>query len=133
MKVVLFSKKYDMKHLALFKLPFEESIFSWQTKENWFKSRCYLRIYWLSFDKAVVIVRDLSDKPGLAIIDGGEELITSVCSHFKLHLSKIMWLEHFPAENPEELDIYYGVQLTSNQMIRYKLTQNYVERLLSTE
>ena len=121
-----------MKHLSLFKLPFTESIFSWKTREDKVESRCYLRIYWLSFDKAVVIVSELSDNFGFSITDAGEELITLVCSHFKLTLSKIMWLEHFPTHNPQELDIYYGVQLFSNQIIRYQLTKKSVERLLST-
>ena len=122
-----------MEHLSLFKLPFEESIFTWPTKEDSVESRCYLRIYWVLFDKVVVIVSDLADNLGLSITDATEELITLVCSHFKLTLSKIMWLEHFPTQNTQELDVYYGVQLVSNQIIRYQLTKEYVERLLSTD
>ncbi len=83
-----------MEHLSLFKLPFKELIFTWQTKEVSVKSRCYLRIYWLSFDRAVVIVSDLSDNLGLPIIYGGKELINLLCSHFKLTLGKITGLPH---------------------------------------
>ena len=119
-----------MEHLSLFKLPFEESIFTWLTKEDSVESCCHLRIYWLSFDRAVVIVSDLSDNLGLSITDAVEELITLVCSNFKLTPSKIMWLEHFPTQNPQELDIYYGVQLVSNQIIRYQLTMEYIKTLL---
>ncbi len=121
-----------MEHLSLFKLPFEESIFTWQTKKDSVKSHCYLRIYWLYFDTAIVIVSDLSDNFGSPITDGGEELITLVCSHFKLARNKIMWLEHFPTKNSQELDTYYGVQLFSNQIVRYQLTKKDVERFLRT-
>ena len=121
-----------MEPLSLFKLPFEESIFTWQTKKESLKNRCYLRIYWLYFDTAIVIVSDLSDNFGSPITDGGEELINLVCSHFKLTRKKIMWLEHFPSKNSQEPGVYYGVQLFSNQIIRHQLTQRDVERLLST-
>ncbi len=131
-KLGVFGSFFLMEHLSLFKLPFEELIFTWQTKEVSVKSRCYLRIYWLSFNRAVVIVSDLSDNLGLPIIYGGKELINLLCSHFKLTLGKIMWLEYFPTQNSQKLDLYYGVQLFSNKIIRYQLTKEYVERLLST-
>ena len=116
-----------MKHLS--KLPFEESIFTWQTKEDLIESRCYLRIYWVLFDRAVVIVSDLADNLGLSITDATQELITLVCNQFKLTHSKIMWLEYFPVNNFQEFDIYYGVQLISNQIIRYRLSLQYIKRL----
>lgn len=121
-----------MEHLSLFKLPFEESIFTWQSKKHSVKSHCYLRIYWLYFDMAIVVVSDLSNNFGSSITDSVEELINLVCSHFKLTHKKVMWLEHFPTKNPQELDIYYGVQLFSNHVVRYQLTKQDVERLLST-
>ena len=121
-----------MEHISLFKLPFEESIFTWQTKKNSVNNSCYLRIYWLYFDTAIVIVSDLSDNCGSPITDAGEELINLVCSHYKLTRNKIMWLEHFPAKNSQKLDVYYGVQLFSNHLIRHQLTKQNLERLLST-
>ena len=117
-----------MKDLC--KLPFEESIFTWQPKEDLIESRCYLRIYWVLFDRAVVIVSDLADNLGLSITDATQELITLVCNQFKLTHSKIMWLEYFPVNHSQELDIYYGVQLVSNQIIRYQLSPQYIKRLL---
>ncbi len=107
-----------------------DTIFTWQPTEQEFDIQCHLLIYYLAYNQAVVIVRELADNPGQSITDNVIQLVNLVCYRFALATYKVMWLEHSPAEYRQDEDTYTLVMLTLNQVLRQRVTQQSLERLL---
>ena len=107
-----------------------DTIFTWQPAGQEFNSQCHLLIYYLSYARAVVIVTELVDNPGQSITDSVTQLVNLVCYRFGLAPSKVMWLEHSPAEYFKDEDTYTLVMLTLDQVIRQRVTQQSLEKLL---
>ena len=107
-----------------------DTIFTWQPAGQEIDSQCHLLIYYLAYNQAVVIVRKLGDNPGQSITDNTPQLVNLVCYRFGLAPYKVMWLEHSPAEYRQDEDTYTLVMLTINQVLRQRVTQQSLERLL---
>ncbi|MGB5710502.1 MAG: hypothetical protein WBM44_06295, partial [Waterburya sp.] len=95
-----------------------------------FDSQCRLRIYYLTFDKAVVIVSELANNPGKSIADTATQLIHLVCYRFGLAPYKVMWVEHFFSGYLKESETYDHVILTPGGITCQRVSQQYIENLL---
>lgn len=107
-----------------------DQIFTWQPPQQDFDSQCRLRIYYLTFDTAVVIVSELVDNPGKSIADSVSQLINLICYSFGLAPYKVMWIEHFPAGYLKEGETYNQVMLSPGGISCKRVNQPYIERLL---
>ena len=96
-------------------------IFTWQSKIAKTDCFCRLRIYKITFDKAVVIVSELPENPGRSIIGEELTLIPLVCHKFALNPTKTMLLEHYPKGYLKDLDRdprgYFKEEETYEQVI----------------
>jgi hypothetical protein len=61
-------------------------------------ARCGLEIIELPDGKTVVIATELSDNPGVSVTNFAEQLATLVCKMFHLDPTKLVWIEHYPAD-----------------------------------
>ena len=107
-----------------------DTIFTWQPDGQEIDNQCHLLIYYLAYNQAVVIVRDLGNNPGQSITDNVPQLVNLVCYRFGLAPSKVMWLEHSPPEYRQDEDTYNLVMLTLDLVLRQRVTQQSLERLL---
>ena len=107
-----------------------DTILTWRPHEQSFNSQCRLRIYYISFDMAVVIVTELEDNLGKSITDSAKQLIHLVCYHFGLALYKVMWIEHYPAGYLKEEETYDLVMLALGEVTCQRVSQQYLEGLV---
>ena len=94
---------------------------------------CRLRIYKITFDKAVVIISELEDYPDRSIKEELSTLIHLVCDDFKLSPAKTMWLEHYPAKHLQEKDIYEQVMLVQPHIYSTRISKQKIEALLGVK
>ena len=104
--------------------------FSWRPQGQSFDSQCRLRIYYLCFAQAVVIVSELEDNPGKSITDNAQQLIHLVCYRFGLAPYKVMWIEHYPAGYLKKSETYDLITLALGEVTCQRVSQHYIESLL---
>ena len=61
-------------------------------------ARCGLELIELVDGRTVVIATELSDNPGVSVTNFAEQLATLVCKMFHIDPTKLVWIEHYPAE-----------------------------------
>ncbi len=104
--------------------------FKWYSEIGQKQCECGLRIYKISFDKAVVIASELKDNPGRSITDEVITLINLVCYKFGLSPFKIMWIEHYPEGYLKEEDTYDEIWLTMFHVKSKRIKKENLEALL---
>lgn len=107
-----------------------DQIFSWRSQGQSFDSQCRLRIYYLAFNQAVVIITELEDNPGKSITDTAQQLIHLVCYRFGLAPYKVMWIEHYPAGDLKKSETYDLITLTLGRVTSQRISLHYLENLL---
>ena len=91
---------------------------------------CRLRIYKITFDKAVVIVSELENHPGRLIKEEVSVLIYLVCDDFELNPGKTMWVEHYPAGYLKDEETYDEVMLVQGYTYSTRIDKQKLEALL---
>ena len=107
-----------------------DHIFSWRPHGQSFDSQCRLRIYYLYFAQAVVIVSELEDNPGKSISDNAKQLIHLICYRFGLAPYKVMWIEHYPPGYLKKSETYDLITLTLGEVTSQRVSPHYLENLL---
>ena len=87
-----------------------------------------LRIYWVSWTKAIVIVSDITSLPGRKIADLTLQIIRLVKDCFDLFPNQIMLVEHYPISSLRE-DLYLHVLCVNNETMRYEISEDELSRL----
>ena len=87
-----------------------------------------LRIYWLSWTKAIVIASNITDLPGRKIADLTPQIIRFVSNNFDLSVEQFMLVEHYPISSLRE-DLYLHVLYVNNEVMRYEISEDTLMRL----
>ena len=110
-----------------------DTLFTWHSAIAKTDCQCRLKIYKITFDKAVVIVSELPDNPGRTITDEGLTLINLVCHQFALKPTKTMWLEHYPQGYLKVEENYDEVMLVRGQLRSQRINKQKIEALLGVK
>ena len=105
-------------------------IVNWLSQEDDELNQYRLRIYWLSWIKAVVVASDISCFPGRKIADITPRIIHLVDDCFELFSNNIMLIEHYPSDNLLGEDIYLHVLLRNNETMRYEINEHELTQLI---
>ncbi len=89
-----------------------------------------LRIYWLNWIQAVVVVSNITELPGRKIADITPRIICLVADCFDLFPSNIMLVEHYPRGNLLNKDVYFHVLFKNNETMRYLISKDELTRLI---
>ena len=106
---------------------------TWYSKTDQTQCKCRLRVYKVSFDKAIAILSELEDNPGRSIIDESSSLIHLVCDALALSPRKTMWVEHYPYGYLQEEDIYDEVMQVQGCTYSKKISKQKIEALLGVK
>ena len=87
-----------------------------------------LRIYWLSWTKAIVIASNITDLPGRKIADLTPQIIRFVSNNFDLSVERVMLVEYYPTSSLCE-DLYLHVLYVNNKAMRYEISKDMLMRL----
>ena len=107
--------------------------FKWYSETGHTECECGLRIYKITFDKAVVIASELNDNPGRSITDEAMTLINLICYKFGLSPSKIMWIEHKSEGYLKAEDTYDEIWLTMFHVQSRRIKKENLEALLGVK
>lgn len=110
-----------------------DTVITWYSQIAQSKCKCHLRIYKISFDKAIVIVSELEDNPGRSIADESSSLIYLVCDEFALSSSETMWFEHYPASYLKDDETYEQVTLVKDYTYSTRISKQKIEDLLGVK
>lgn len=107
-----------------------DTVFEWKEEGDADYKICRLRIYWLSWDTAIVIAINCSDKPVQRIDNTIKKIIFLIRHNYDLAPNKIMLIEHCPAENYSDEDTYLQIMLINNEAIRYEIDRSLLVELI---
>lgn len=107
-----------------------DTVFSWESETDLEPNKCRMRIYWITWEKAVVLATDLTDNPGCKIANVTKELIHFTSHIYDLAPCKIMLVEHYSSNEFLDEDIYLQVLLTNNEVIRQKIDKSKLIELI---
>ena len=110
-----------------------EQEFKWYSEIGKRDCECRLRIYKITFDKAVVIASELKDNSGCSITDEAITLINLVCYKFGLSPSKTMWVEHKSEGYLKSEDSYDEIWLSMFHVQSRRIKKQNLETLLGTK
>ena len=83
-----------------------DTIFLWKSTKSDTFNKYRIRIYWVTWEKAIVVVTEPSDNQDKKV-DNAIEKIASFCDRTcDLVRQKIMWIEHYPVGNSSDKDTY---------------------------
>lgn len=107
-----------------------DTVLNWIVEGDSKSNKCRVRIYWITWEKAIVIVTNITYYSGRKITDATKEIISFVTNIHSLSPSKLMLVEHYPASNLSEEDLYHQVLLTNNEAIRHEIDRSKLLKLL---
>ncbi len=134
-------KDLDIIHMEVRQVNLSESpaelsvdtLFTWYSEIAKQDCHCRLRIYKISFDKAVIIASELDDNPGRSITDEASKLIHLVCYRFGFAPYKIMWIEHYPVGYLKHDETYDEVTFLLGNISSKRITKQNLEALLGVK
>jgi hypothetical protein len=108
-----------------------DRVFSWESKVDHELNKCRIRIYWITWDKAIIIATDLTNIPERKIAKVTKEIISFINQSYNLTPSKMMLIEHYQINDLPEQDTYLQVLLTNQEVIKYEIDQRRLKELIS--
>lgn len=105
-------------------------IITWESEKDDELNQYHLHICWLSWDKTIVVVSDLTHFPGRKIADITPQIICWVSDCFDLCPHNIMLVEHYPSDNLLDEDRYLHVLFKNNEAMRYEIDKDKLTRLI---
>ena len=106
---------------------------TWYSETAQRHCECRLRIYKVTFDKAIVIVSEVQDNSGRSISEEVFTLIPRVCNEFALNPGKTMWVEHYPVGYLMEEETYNEVMLVMGYTSSKRIEKQKLEALLGVK
>ena len=107
-----------------------DTVFTWESEKDSQPNKCRIRVFWLTWEKTLVIVTELADNQGRQIASATLELIRLVANLYDLTHRKMMWIEHYPATTAVDEDTYLQVILLKNEAVRYEMERQQIEALI---
>lgn len=107
-----------------------DTILIWKSNQDNSSQKYHLRIYWVSWEKAILIIRKINDQPDEIIFNTTKELVYFVCQNYQLKPGKIMWIEHFAANKMFALDTYFQASIFNTEVVQHKVEQSKLETLI---
>lgn len=104
-------------------------IINWLSEEDDELNQYRLRIYLLSWVKAVVIASDITHFPGRKIADLTPRIVCLVSDYFDLCPSNMMLVEHYPISSLRE-DLYLHVLHVNNEAMRHEINEDELMQLI---
>ncbi|WP_019507790.1 hypothetical protein [Pleurocapsa sp. PCC 7319] len=105
-------------------------IVTWESKKDDELNQYRLRIYLLSWIKAIVVASDITHFPHRKIADITPQIIRMVGDYFDLCPRNIMLVEHYPSDNSQDKDIYLHILLKGDEIMRYEIEKDKLTRLI---
>ena len=106
-----------------------DTVFEWKSPGDRQLNKCRLRIYWLTWEKAIIIATNLSDRSQTQVGDATEEIISFANNYHNLAPNKIMLVEHYLTDDPLQ-DTYVQILLIDSEPIRYQVSQHELTELI---
>ncbi len=107
-----------------------DMLFTWYSEIAKGNCHCHLRIYKVTFDRAVIIVSELPNNPGRSITDEASTLINLVCYKFGFASYKVMWIEHYPPGYLKDGETYDEVVMAAGYISSKRTNRQSLEKLL---
>jgi len=107
-----------------------DTIFEWKEEDDSEYNICRLRIYWITWEKAVVITKNLSGDSSNSITDITKKVIYFTSHYYDLVSNKLMLIEHHSTDNSAEEDIYVQVVMTNDEAVRYEIQESQLVELI---
>ena len=105
-------------------------IVNWLSPEDDELNQYRLRIYWLSWVRAVVVASDITVYPGRKIANITPRIICLVRNRFNLFPNQIMLVEHYPLASVLDADVYFHLLIVNNEVIRYEISKDELTLLI---
>ena len=107
-----------------------DTIFEWKEEEDSEYNICRLRIYWITWEKAVVITKNLSEDSSNSITDITKKVIYFTNHYYDLVSNKLMLIEHYSTNDKAEKDIYVQVIITNDKAVRCEIQKSQLVELI---
>ena len=102
----------------------ETIIINWLSEEDDELNQYRLRIYWLSWIRAVVVASNITVFPCRRIIDITPQIICFACDYCDRFPDKIMLVEHYSLANVLDGDVYFHLLFVNNEITRYDMSKD---------
>ena len=110
-----------------------DTVFEWKSKGNHQANKCRIRIYWLTWETAIIIATDLQQNSSRQIASATQEIVRFATNFYNLAPNKTMLVEHYPVDNPAHEDTYLQVLLIKNKPIRYEIQKSKLVELIGKQ
>ena len=107
-----------------------DAVFSWHSEINCEPNACRLNIYWITWEKALVIATEITNHPGRKMHHAIQEIIEFAQNFYDLAPNKMMMLEHYKKANSSQEDTYFQVLVFGDEVIRYEIEKSSLIQLL---
>ncbi len=107
-----------------------DTVFEWIAEGDSDYSSCRLHIYWVTWDTAIVIARNLSNNPGRSIADIAEKIVFSINHSYDLAPNKTMLIEYHSTDDSFKEGTYLQVLLTNREAVRYEIDKSKLVELI---
>lgn len=107
-----------------------DTILLWKSNLDDSQHKYHLKIYWVSWSKAIIIIRKISDQASTIVVQTSKELVQFICQVYQLTPEKIMWVEHSTPSDLNNRDTYFQVIFLDTKAVKYELEQKKLERLI---
>ena len=123
-----------------------DTVFEWQSEGDSGLNQCRIRIFWLTWEKAIVIVKNINyncdrsvdsghtdklhnDNAPSDITTATAEIVRFASNFYNLVPSKMMLVEYYPGKN-SDLDIYFHVLLSKDKTVRSEIAKSQLLKLI---
>ncbi len=107
-----------------------DTVLFWESEGDDRPNKCRIRIYWVTWEKAIVIATDITDNPGKKIANVTQEIINFVSNLYDLFPNKMMLVEHYPPSILPNRDTYFQVFVINNEAMRHEIDKSKLTQLL---
>lgn len=107
-----------------------DAVFSWNSEVDREPNACRLNIYWITWEKALVIATEITHNPGRTMHHAIQEVIEFAQNFYDLAPNKMMLLEHYKNPNSAQDDTYFQVLISGDEIIRYEIEKSALIQLL---
>ena len=106
-----------------------DTFFFWESKADYQPNQCRIRIYWITWEKAIIIATDVTDNPGRKVANVTKEIMSFANHIYGLAPNKTTPIEHYSNSELDE-DLYLQVLLTNNEAMRYEIGWSRLKQLV---
>lgn len=110
-----------------------DTVFEWKTKKKYECNKCRIRIYWVTWETAIVIATDINEHLGLQVANATKEIISFVTDFYNLAPNKTMLVEQYLTGNSSDEDTYLQVLIMGSLSLRYEVKISKLIKLIGRE